>query len=122
VSPAISYRVGVRNQLFIITLMLSLTALGGCGSDEAKTDTKGDAKAKERPGLKLSNDTPACQQALACCEAMVELDKGKATPEDINLSCSGVGMAADDKTCGDFKTGYSMAIESKGKPVPESCK
>lgn len=107
----------------LLTTLTSFVLVAGCGSDD-KPKAEGDAKAKPeaRPSLRLSNDTPACQKALECCEKMVEIDKGKTTPEDINLSCSGVGMAADDKTCDDFKKGYAMGIESKGKPVPDSCK
>lgn len=102
-------------------ITLTLFALAACGSGDA-SKAKGGDSAKERPGLQLSNDTPGCRKALECCEKMVEIDKGKATPEDINLSCSGVALAADDKTCDDFKKGYAMAVESKGKPVPDSCK
>jgi hypothetical protein len=90
--------------------------------DDAKSDGKDGAKKEDKPSLMLSNDTPACRQALECCEKMVELDKGKATPEDINLSCSGVGMAGDDQTCGDFKKGYAIGIEAKGQTVPDACK
>ncbi len=96
---------------------LSLFTVLGCGSGD-----KPKPASDKGPSLMLRNDTPACQKALECCGKMVELDKGTATPEDINLSCSGVGLAADDKTCDDFKKGYAMAIESKEKPVPESCK
>ena len=53
---------------------------------------------------------------------MVEAEKGKATPEDINLSCSGVGMADSDDICKEFKKGYAMALEASGKPLPDDCK
>lgn len=105
-------------------LAISALSLAACDKKDEAKDGKGDkdkAEAK-KPGLMLSNDTPACQKALACCEAMVTAKQGKATPEDINLSCSGVGMADNDKLCDDFKTGYAMAIEASGKPVPDSCK
>ena len=109
----------------ILAAALFLAPLSGCKSDEAKSDDKAktdDKKADDKPSLMLTNDTDACRGALKCCEEMVKLEKGEAKPEDINLSCSGVGMAADDKTCGEFKTGYAMAIEASGKPVPDVCK
>ena len=108
----------------MILLATSALSLVACGDKKDEGgDKKDDKKAKEdKPSLMLSNDTPACRAALECCEAMVEADKGEKTPEDINLSCSGVGMASDDKTCDDFKKGYAMSIEAKGKPVPDSCK
>lgn len=109
-------------QPLVLAALLTLTTLACDKKDEGKDAGKDAGKAKDRPGLKLSNDTPACQQALACCEEMVKADKGEAKPEDINLSCSGVGMAADDKTCDDFKKGFAMSFESKSKPVPDSCK
>jgi hypothetical protein len=92
--------------------------------DDKKSDAKKDDKADgDKPSLLLSNDTPACRAALKCCEAMVANDKdGKATPEDINLSCSGVGMADSDETCGQFKEGYAAALEAKGADVPADCK
>lgn len=94
-----------------------------CNKDGDSDKSGGSKKAKEeKPSLMLKHDSPTCRQALKCCEAMVKLDKGKATPEDINLSCSGVGMADSDKTCEDFKKGYVMAIQSKGKEVPKDCK
>jgi hypothetical protein len=105
--------------LLAISAALALTACDK--KEEGKKDDKKKAE-EDKPSLILSNDTPACRTALECCEAMVELEKGEATPEDINLSCSGVGMAADDKTCGDFQKGYVMAIEGSGKPVPDACK
>lgn len=108
----------------VLAALLTLSTLA-CDDKEATKDgaAKSDGAAKERPSLRLSNDTPACQQALKCCEEMVKADKGgEAKPEDINLSCSGVGMAADDKTCDDFKKGFAMSFESKSKPVPDSCK
>ncbi|MFO7562321.1 MAG: hypothetical protein R6X02_06730 [Enhygromyxa sp.] len=109
--------------LSVLPLLAALVFAPACDKkDEAKSDAKSDEAKKDKPSLMLSNDTPACQQALACCEKMVEIDKGEATPEDINLSCSGVGMAGDDKTCGDFKKGYAMAIEAKGQAVPDACK
>lgn len=107
-----------RALLIAVFVVSSIVVAVGCGSDgksKAASEDKGS-------GLMLSNDTPLCRKALECCEKMVELDKGKASPEDINLSCSGVGMAADDKGCDDFKKGYAMSIEGKGKPVPDSCK
>lgn len=107
----------IRAPLIAVFTLSSIIA-AGCGSD-GNSKPASDAKG---PGLMLSHDSPGCRKALECCEKMVELDKGKATPEDINLSCSGVGLAADDKSCDDFKKGYAMSIESKSKPVPDSCK
>jgi hypothetical protein len=106
--------------LTIVPLFAALVCASACDKqDDAKQD---DAKKDAKPSLMLSNDTPACRQALECCEQMVEATKGSATPEDINLSCSGVGMAPDDSTCGEFKKGFAMAIEAGGKPLPDSCK
>ena len=106
--------------LSVLPLLAALAFAPACDKkDEAKKD---EAKKDDKPSLRLSNDTPACRQALECCEKMVEVTNGSATPEDIDLSCSGVGMAPDDKTCGDFKTGYAMGIEAAGKPVPDVCK
>ncbi|NJK32841.1 MAG: hypothetical protein HC927_10775 [Deltaproteobacteria bacterium] len=113
----------IRAPLIATLSFLTLLATTACGSeDKSKTDKADKAKDEAKPSLNLQNDTPACRKALECCEKMVEIDKGKATPEDINLSCSGVGMAGDDKTCDDFKKGYAMSIEGKGQPVPDSCK
>ena len=105
----------------MLATALTLT-LGACDKTEDKKDGEGDKAKADKPSLHLSNDTDACRNALKCCEEMVKAEKGEATPEDINLSCSGVGMAPDDKTCDDFKKGYAMSFESKDKPVPDSCK
>lgn len=108
----------------ILLMAVSTLSLAGCDKKEADADKKdGDKKAEaDKPSLILSNDTPECQKALKCCEAMVTSEKGKATPEDINLSCSGVGMADSDDTCKEFKKGYAMAFEASGKPLPDDCK
>lgn len=106
--------------LLTATLLLAPLALACSSKDEAKPDDK--AKADDKPSLMLTNDTPACRSALSCCEEMVKLEKGEAKPEDINLSCSGVGMANDDATCDQFKKGYAMGIEASSKPVPDVCK
>jgi hypothetical protein len=109
-------------QGFIMLLAVSALSLAGCDKkDEASGDKKDKAEA-DKPSLMLSNDTPACRKALECCEAMVAANNGKATPEDINLSCSGVGMADSDSTCDEFKKGYAMSLEAGGKPVPDACK
>jgi hypothetical protein len=110
------------------TLLLTLCALllaPACDkkSDEGDKADKADKAKSDKPSLLLSNDTPACRAALECCEAMVKADKdGKATPEDINLACSGVGMADSDETCDQFKQGYAAALEAKGAEVPAACK
>jgi hypothetical protein len=111
--------------LLAATLLLAPLALACSSKDEAKSDDKANdkPKAEDKPSLRLTNDTPACRSALSCCEEMVKLEKGgEAKPEDINLSCSGVGMAPDDATCGEFKKGYAMGIEASTKPVPDVCK
>jgi hypothetical protein len=112
--------------LLTATLLLAPLALACSSKDEAKSDDKAKsndkAKADDKPSLMLTNDTPACRSALSCCEEMVKLEKGEAKPEDINLSCSGVGMAPDDATCDQFKKGYAMGIEASTKPVPDVCK
>lgn len=108
--------------LAVLPLFAALVFAPACDKKDDAKDEKKDAKKDDKPSLMLSNDTPACRQALECCEKMVEATKGSATPEDINLSCSGVGMASDDNTCGEFKKGFAMAIEAGGKPLPDSCK
>lgn len=111
---------------FAAALLVLPLAVSGCSKEEdsaKKDDAKAEKKKDDKPSLMLSNDTEACRAALKCCEERVKLkNDGKATPEDINLSCSGVGMAADDTACGEFKKGYVMEIESLGKPVPDACK
>ena len=106
------------------TLLLAFsTLLMASGCDKKDDAPKSDKAAGDKPSLMLSNDTPACRAALECCEAMVAADKdGKATHEDINLFCSGVGMANGDDTCGEFKKGYAAALEAKGGDVPAACK
>ena len=107
----------------MMLVAVSALSLAGCDKKEADADKKAGAKAEtDKPSLILSNDSPECRKALECCEAMVTAEKGKATPEDINLSCSGVGMADSDDTCKEFKKGYAMAFEASGKPVPDACK
>lgn len=108
----------------LMILAVSTLAFAGCDKgDESGGDKDKDKKAKgDKPSLMLSNDTEACKQALKCCEAMVESQGTELTPEQINLSCSGVGMADSDDTCNEFKKGYAMSIEAAGKPVPDACK
>lgn len=105
--------------VFAAALLLS----AGCNKKEGGDAAKGEAEGKTESSLALSNDTAACQGALKCCEAMLETTTGKKpTGEEINLGCSGVGMAPDDNTCGEFKKGYVSAIEAAGKEVPAACK
>jgi hypothetical protein len=113
-----------RRHTMLLLAAASFFVLVACDKKDEKADGgEGDKKAEEdKPSLMLTNDTPACRAALECCEAQVTAEKGKATPEDINLSCSGVGMAENDDTCNQFKTGYAQAIEGMGKPVPDVCK
>ncbi|MCR9159263.1 MAG: hypothetical protein ACE37F_08905 [Nannocystaceae bacterium] len=93
--------------------------------DDAKAEKKGDEKkdkAEDEPGLMLSNDTEVCRKALKCCVESVKISNdGKADPEKVNLSCSGVGMAPDDATCTQFAEGYKAVFEAGGKPVPDVC-
>lgn len=119
----------MKKALQIVTFSLAAAlALGtGCDEkkDEAKAEKKDEAKAEKKdegPSLRLSNDTEACQNALKCCVESVKLrNDGKADPEQVNLSCSGVGMAPDDATCKQFADGYKPLFEAEGKPVPEVC-
>lgn len=106
----------------MMLLTVSALSLAGCDKKEEASGDKKDKADADKPSLMLSNDTPECRKALECCEAMVAAEKGKTTPEDINLSCSGVGMADSDATCEEFKKGYAMSIEASGKPVPDDCK
>jgi len=93
--------------------LLVATALVGCKD-------KGAAPAGE--GLEMTSHSATCTKAMQCCVEMVKLDKGKATPEDINLSCSGVALAKDDAGCQEFAKGYAAAISEKEKPLPTACK
>jgi hypothetical protein len=63
-----------------------------------------------------------CKKALTCCEKRVELEKGAASIEDINLSCSGVAMAETDEQCEEFRQGYAASIEASGRDLPPECK
>ncbi|PRQ09032.1 hypothetical protein [Enhygromyxa salina] len=111
-------------QGIMMLVAVSTLSLAAC---DKKDEAAGDKDKKEtadadKPSLRLSNDTEECRNALKCCEAMVSAEKGSATPEDINLSCSGVGMADSDDLCKEFKKGFTMALEAGGKPVPDACK
>lgn len=108
----------------VITMLVAVSALSlaACDKKDEAAGDKKDKAAEDKPSLILSNDTDVCRKALKCCEAMVEAEKGKLTPEDINLSCSGVGMANDDNMCQEFAKGFAIALEAGGKPVPDACK
>ncbi len=117
-------------RLLTLSLAAALALSTGCDGDkkeeDGKADKKDDGKKAEdkgdKPALMLSNDTETCRKALECCVESVKLSNdGKADPEKINLSCSGVGMAPDDDTCKQFAAGYKPAFEAASKPVPESC-
>ncbi len=117
-----------RKNILLTVSLLGCLGPAGCDSkDEAKSDDKAEAKdgAKDdakKPALMLSNDTEVCRKALECCVESVKLaNDGKAEPDQINLSCSGVGMAPDDDTCTQFAKGYKMAFEAKKAEVPASC-
>ena len=115
------YEFAMRTLSLLAALLVFPLALTACDKKE-DGDKKAEKKEEKKPSLMLSNDTEACRKALECCEEMVKAENGgEATPENINLSCSGVGMAADNKTCGDFAKGYKAAIEAKGGEVPASC-
>ncbi|MEM6296326.1 MAG: hypothetical protein AAGA54_33960 [Myxococcota bacterium] len=114
-------------RLLPLALLGALSLASGCDGDDAKSSAKSESKpaedAKPKPALRLQNDTDACRQALECCVERVKLDNdGKAEPDQINLSCSGIGMAQDDATCKQFAQGYAYNFEKAGKPLPEVCK
>jgi hypothetical protein len=109
----------IVNKPTLLCVLSALLLTPAC-DDKKADDKKADG---DKPSLLLTNDTPACKAALACCEAMVAADKGgKASPEDINLSCSGVGMADSDDTCEQFKQGFAASFEAKSAEVPAACK
>jgi hypothetical protein len=106
-----------------IATAVLLTALCFPGCKDSSSEGSGDdTAADDKPSLMLSNDTEVCQKALRCCEEMIRARKGGTTPEDINLSCSGVGMAKTDDECQEFAKGYAAAIESVGAKLPPDCK
>lgn len=114
--------IAVKNSILLYALSALLMA-PACDNDKKDDKASSDKAAGDKPSLMLANDTPACKAALKCCEAMVAADKGgEAKPEDINLSCSGVGMADSDDNCEQFKQGYAAALEAKGADVPADCK
>lgn len=98
-----------------LVFVFAVALAAGCKSSD-------DAGGDDERGLAMSSDSAACKQAMACCEKRVELEKGEATPEDINLSCSGVAMAKTDELCEEFKQGYVVALEAAGKELPAECK
>lgn len=112
-------------RLLCFTLVGALsftTACDGDKKDDAKAEKKDEKKDEDKPALMLSNDTEVCRNALKCCVESVKISNdGKADPEKINLSCSGVGMASDDDTCKQFAAGYKASFEAASKPVPEVC-
>ena len=114
-------------RLLSLALMGALSFAAGCDGGDAKPAAKSASEptetAKPKPALRLRNDTDACRHALECCVERVKLDNdGKADPDQINLSCSGIGMAQDDATCKQFAEGYAYNFEKAGKPLPEVCK
>lgn len=97
------------------TVLLIALAMGvGCKSSD-------DAASGEGAGLHMSSDSAVCKKAMTCCEKMVELEKGKAAIEDINLSCSGVALAETDEQCEQFRQGYAAALQADGKALPSEC-
>ena len=91
----------------------------GCKSD---TKGAGESGGDEERGLMMSSDSAVCKKAMSCCVALVKSEKGKASPEDVNLKCSGVALADTDDMCTQFHKGYVMALESSDKAVPAECK
>lgn len=98
-------------------LLLTLLWVAAC-----KSADKAPAGGGGGGGLEMSSSSAACKKAMTCCEKMVEVQKGKASPEDVNLSCSGVAIAKTDAECDQFRQGYAASLESGGKAVPAECK
>lgn len=99
---------------FAAVLVVGLALGVGCKSSD-------DAGGDEGPALHMSSDSEVCKKAMACCEKQVELEKGTASPEDINLSCSGVALAETDEDCEAFRKGYVASLEAAGKELPAEC-
>jgi|GEM_PF-2546955 len=118
-------------RLLALSLVGSLAFASGCdskkeadGAKAEKADKKDGDKAekKDKPALMLSNDTEVCRKALECCVESVKVENdGKAEPDQINLSCSGVAMASDDDTCKQFADGYKYTFEKAKAEVPAVC-
>jgi hypothetical protein len=100
-------------------MLLGLVLVQGCKSGDEKAEGAGAARSA---GLEMASDSAICQKAMKCCEKRVELEKGKATIEDINLMCSGVALAKTDAECDQFRQGWVAAAEASGKTVPAECK
>lgn len=99
---------------FVCALLVA--SLPGCKSSDKK------AGESEAPGLSMSSNSAACKKAMACCAIYAKNDKGTATPEDLNLKCSGVAMAKSDTECDQFRQGYAASFDAKGTPAPAECK
>lgn len=84
--------------------------------------SKSDDKATGGSKLEMKSNSAVCKKAMTCCELYVKVEKGASTPEDINLMCSGVALAATDAECDQFRQGYVATLESGGKTVPAECK
>lgn len=130
-----------RTAALLSVLLFSVTGgVAGCDDkkddakpadkkDGDKADDKAGDKKEEAPAngrkskLAMQSESEACTKAIRCCEEMVIAREGKVDPAAINLSCSGVAMAADDKQCEAFGMGYGMAAKAsfKDKPLPEVC-
>ena len=103
----------------VVALVLFLSTFGACKSEGEKS---GDSEAKESRGLYMSSDSAICKKSMQCCEARVKVEKGKVTPEDLNLMCSGVALAKTDKDCQAFMDGYVAVFELDKVDVPAECK
>lgn len=99
---------------FAPVLVVALALGVGCKSSDEAAGDKG-------RGLHMSSDSEVCKKAMACCEKQVELEKGTASIEDINLSCSGVALAETDEDCEAFRKGYASALTAAGKELPVEC-
>lgn len=97
----------MKHLLFLVATL----ALVGCKSDK-----------RESRGLEMSSSSAACKKAMTCCELRVKAQKGTATIEDLNISCSGVALAKTDAECSQFRDGYAAVFTEKGLEVPAECK
>lgn len=98
----------MKHLLFLVATL----ALVGCKSDKPAGGS----------GLAMSSSSAACKKAMTCCELSVKAQKGTATPEDINLSCSGVALAKTDADCNLFRDGYVGVFTAKELEIPAECK
>jgi hypothetical protein len=117
-------RTGCYGRLVKTTLRISvaLIAVAIAGAGCSKKDAGGGGSKSGLAWEPIGYDklSAICKKDLACCEEIATADGAK-TPDDYNLKCSGPAIFKDDECDVDLKSRVS-GLESKGKPVPASCK